>query len=634
MSVFCTECGKSGEVGQKVCIHCGTPFKKVVKETTIEAPVDQEATTEKPVVKETITEEPVEQVATTEQAVVKKTTREEPVEQAATTEQTVVKKPPMPKKQKVIIGAIAALLIIIIGFSVWANSYQSAESVEKRYIDAIKDKDASKLVGIITHEDGSKISEEEANAHVKYADDYGESVIKSLYTIEEKGKFLFLFKAYKIIVEDQYVVYDYMVDGLTFKLNGEEVEQADIADYENAYGPVIPGIYTLSAHYSSEDNALDLEEEMELNNGVNSIHMDIPISKVTVHLNGYESSNMSAYVLYNDEQYPLNDASESDEIGPVIIDGSQTAEVVVELPWGDVKSEPFSLDDSDVYANPTYSTDENFEDIVEMFTVFGDEYMQGMSENSNEDISVYTDELKEKTAKDFESDQQFSGKFISGKVDEESLSLSESNGELAMHVNAEFTFENARYTLGDEVELKEQVITREFTLVYNDGWLIDSIISNTWWGVSINEDAAVEITGSDTLYEPSKEAIKNASDKVLKEELTTFIEGYYNSLGYAYFNASYAEIEKIIVASSAAEKSMKGLVEKEDSSITDVSLEELSELDFEEVDKTTWKVTYVVELDVTENDESVKQHKEVVAQIKRVDEDLLIDEFLEEKDLE
>lgn len=131
---FCTECGKEAEADNQVCIHCGTPFNK---EETTETPAPAPAP---------------------------------------------VKKAPMPKKQKVLLSIIAGVLIIIIGFSMWANNYQSAEAVEKRYKDALEESDASKLKSILVHDDGSKISNEEADAHIKLAKEYS---IGGLYDVVE-----------------------------------------------------------------------------------------------------------------------------------------------------------------------------------------------------------------------------------------------------------------------------------------------------------------------------------------------------------------------------------------------------------------------------------------------------------------
>src|SRR5690625_5258752 len=136
MKQFCTECGKEAKAGDNVCIHCGTPLQK---------------------------------------------------EQSR---EPQVTKQPMSKKQKIIFGPIAGVVLFIIAFSVWANNYQAPDAVMKRYIQAVDSSDSKKLSKLMIREDGTPVSTEEAESYLKLVKDstfFGE---ESLYSVVQHGKFL------------------------------------------------------------------------------------------------------------------------------------------------------------------------------------------------------------------------------------------------------------------------------------------------------------------------------------------------------------------------------------------------------------------------------------------------------------
>ena len=104
-----------------------------------------------------------------------------------------VSKSPMTKKQKTYFSIMGAIIVILIGFSVWSNSYFSKESTSKRFTEAIGQKDAKALSNLIVHEDGSKIIPIEAEALMKLIDREGKRSIEDYFSIQPHGKFLGVF---------------------------------------------------------------------------------------------------------------------------------------------------------------------------------------------------------------------------------------------------------------------------------------------------------------------------------------------------------------------------------------------------------------------------------------------------------
>lgn len=70
---------------------------------------------------------------------------------------SVEEKKPLPKKKKVLYSIIGSIIVILIGFIVWAQSYQSPQAVEKRFYEAVANEDAKVLQKLLVHEDGSSI---------------------------------------------------------------------------------------------------------------------------------------------------------------------------------------------------------------------------------------------------------------------------------------------------------------------------------------------------------------------------------------------------------------------------------------------------------------------------------------------
>src|SRR5699024_4614305 len=113
---FCTECGREAGAEDKVCVHCGTPLEDAPAAQSDHQPKQKEA------------------------------------------------KAPMPKKKRIMIYSVISLLVVIIGVSIWANTYQSEASVLDRFTKAFDEEDDGALKKLMIHEDGKGLSQSEVNA--------------------------------------------------------------------------------------------------------------------------------------------------------------------------------------------------------------------------------------------------------------------------------------------------------------------------------------------------------------------------------------------------------------------------------------------------------------------------------------
>lgn len=239
MKKFCTECGKALEQEHKVCIHCGTSYGLSDSENLEERQTNERAS------------EQVEKMS-------------QPTRTIAQEAPPHLPKKTMSKKQKTLYSIIGAVVVLLIGFYMWGNAYQSVESVEERYMKALDEKNAKKLTKLLVFEDGTKISENDAEAHLALADAYSKDELNEWYAIEEHGKFILLFTANKVEIINQYLVDDNPMEGMTFTFNDAKAGDFMEDDGMVTYGPLVPGVYTVTASYESESGAFSESEQMYL----------------------------------------------------------------------------------------------------------------------------------------------------------------------------------------------------------------------------------------------------------------------------------------------------------------------------------------------------------------------------------
>src|SRR5690625_4802381 len=218
MKRFCKECGKEAQPDHKICVHCGTPFEKGgVKEEEPSKTKDNS--------------QPSGMTGSSSNA-------EQTRSKRSSSTQT-----PMSKKKKRLISMIVIAAVLLIGLTMWAQSYQSPKSVQKRFYNAAVKDDPKALQKLLIHEDGSKAAEGEAQALIKLVEENGDYVLDDYFSIVSEGNFLLLFQARKVQAIDQFAYYPDPVEGLTFTFNGIEPSVRD----KVLYGPLIPGIYGVEA---------------------------------------------------------------------------------------------------------------------------------------------------------------------------------------------------------------------------------------------------------------------------------------------------------------------------------------------------------------------------------------------------
>src|SRR5699024_3385057 len=237
---FCKECGHEASPEDKICVECGTPLDDV--------PVESSKADE------TVQQEP---------------------------------KAPMPKKKRMLLYSVIGLLVIVIGFSVWATKYQSEESVLDRFNDAFDDEDEGKLANLMIHEDGESLDKSEVNAFLELSSED----IDDLFSVEENGKFLGIITKRQVQVVDQYAVYNDKVKGLDFQFNEKEPNVHKTEKDRVIYGPLAPGVYDVAAEFkgkygeTSDDEAIEL---VDASGDETLMDMIVPVGEVVFTVNNVD----------------------------------------------------------------------------------------------------------------------------------------------------------------------------------------------------------------------------------------------------------------------------------------------------------------------------------------------------------
>lgn len=579
MKNFCRECGEELNKESEFCKHCGTPQSKSKPQETVP-----------------------------------------------------VNKTPMTKKKKVMWGSIIGVIIILISFHLWADSYFSKESTQKRYENAVTKQDTGKITNLILHENGSSISEEEAKAFVELIKKSGKSYLNELTSVTYDGKFLGLYDSYKIEIVDQYAYYDNFVDGLTIEFNGEAIPTFEQNGEYITYGPLAPGIYKTEAKFSGDYGETSTEDSLTLDHSYREetyIDMDIPISMVQFYVENYKEFDLSnAYITLNDEKINLLEGGETKELGPFIIDGSQVINLVVQMPWGEVTSEDISIDESHMSINADLISSKQYKEVVETLKHFGDQYLNAFADKSTEPLSSTTDDFKKDIENRFDNDYYFTGKLVGLQIDKESMTVNNSSKTPEINIYTNYIFEKDEHELTEDPELEESDNPWIVSLSYNEKdkkWLINDIEYTYNWG---GDDSLEVIEGSNTLHGPSEETVKAEKEKSFETVIEERIRNYTAASIEAINMRDFYYMESFLTKAGPRKKEAEDYIDYLESKdiYEDFYSAELEKV--EQVDDTTWKATYIEEIEIIKPDSSAVKKFRTIINLKLVDGEYYVDQLL------
>ena len=533
-------------------------------------------------------------------------------------------KSPMTKKQKTYFSIIGAIIVLLIGFSVWSNAYFSKESTSKRFIEAVGQKDVKALSNLIVHEDGSEIIPIEAEALVKLVDREGKRSIEDFFSIQPHGKILGVFQQHKVEMINQYAYFEGPLAPLTFQFNKETMKEEDRGDYFVLFGPLSPGIYDVETKFENEFGTGLTTSEIYLSSyeGEHSwITVDLPISEVMFDIGNYSAPAMKKVsVIVNEVEIPVVADGKTEAIGPILLDGSQTAKIIVEYPWGEITSEDMVIESEHQYITAEVLTKEQEIEVANLLLQFGEELAKAKATNSIEVFTTITDTNKEIIQNQMldyyiNNDIYYSGEIEQMSMDADVVQLLEDRP--ALNVNAELLYKEANYSITNTPEFGSKIYTFEFELMYDEQqkkWFINS--EGNWGNV---ENPTHVLKGSGVVHSPNSESLKIAKVDVVKEELKRFMESYLYASVDAINYHSIAYVENYMTKDGTALKESEDYIAYlEEKGITEEVLSTSVEK-VEEIDTDIWQVTYTAEYRIFYPDKELVKKFHTVCIVKKVD---------------
>lgn len=587
MQQFCKSCGNKLRDGDKVCIECGTPI--------------QTRTNKKPT-------------------------------------QTRANRKPMPKKQKIILSSVIGVLVVIIAFSVWANKYQSPESVHKRFEEAVAEKDSKKLSKLMIHEDGSNTSIDEAKAFLSLVEERGKSVLFDFTSVVEHGNFLLFYTAHKVETTDQFIAESFGLEDILFTFNGLEIKPYDYDGDVVTYGPLTPGIYKVEAQFEGEYGEAKEEEEIILashDRDPQWLAMDLSIDYVSFYLTNFEEFDTNkAHILLDDEEISINENGETDPVGPLLLNADQEVKTVVEMPWGNIESAPIVVEDSYMEIQADLISEKQYESLVNVLKDFGEKNVEALASQNADILKMVSKDLRKEFAGSFEDDFYYTGKLLKTNIAKDSLSVSNDSKEPIVYIDVLYEHFSDKHYSSDQPELFESEENYNLGLTYNEDdkdWTI--VTYDAARTSAIYDDDVDSYKGSGKLYGPSEKAVAQAQEHSFIQEMSRFIEDYTEANVDAINLRDFSYVSSYITDDGPRRKEADEYIDYLDSK--DFYEEWYgSEVEkVEEIEKNNWKVTVLEEFDIIRPDETVYKAFKTVLLVKKVDGELLVHELLETNEI-
>jgi uncharacterized membrane protein YvbJ len=377
---FCQECGNKMEDGIQFCNECGTKVGATKKEPQV---------------------------------------------------QTIEKTPkqPLSKKNKLLLGIGAFIVVLFGGLYMAGSSYYGEEKVMDRFIKAIQEEDMETVVELsMTDDPNLKIDEEGMkpllaymkenpsylnglNESFKYRIQGQDVVLSDEIQLVKNGKKFGIFDNYVFKIKPYYVKVKTNGKGTVIYKGEQEIATSDQSEFSKEVGPFLPGVHQFKAILKDELVTLDKEEDVTLM-GVSTSPKNIDLK-----LNGHYitvQSNVDDATLYvnGKEKGKLEDGKI--EVGPISNDGSTEIYLEKEFSFGKVQTEKVK-----VKKNTRYELE--FEKAIseEDLERFITDHLEGAVSAINSGIFSYVESDYDQSGTSYKQDKDYMKSLYDRKIKEE-----------------------------------------------------------------------------------------------------------------------------------------------------------------------------------------------------------------------
>ncbi|MGY0434366.1 zinc ribbon domain-containing protein [Bacillus rugosus] len=538
--MFCKECGQKNNEGAKFCKECGTPIGG--------------------------------------------SSRQANKETASTAETRQAPRKPIPKKTIVLWSSIAAACVILFAAYKTGAYFTSKDRLVDKFEEAVNDEDKEQIASLLTPvNDKLKLTKNNVKPFLTYLKDHpdkkdelfaslrAETAQKDIVYAEKDGKSLLVFDHYDLKIAPVYFEVTSNYKNTDLYVNKEDAGSVKKADQAQTLGPYIPGEYTVSAKLKNDVVDLVKKEDIQAV-GDNSFRVDLSLEAddVTFRLaddikSGKGDLLINGKSIHKDPFKPVS-------YGPLLTDGSMTASVEAEFPWGKTKTAGVPIDQKEMELTliPDQDTQETVMNTIVKTTK---QYSKALSDGNTAQMTEAGAKWKAETKDTVDSmkntDSYLKDKYLETDFDLDTFALSQKNdGTWQVSVTGKELHQSSSYNGYSKPEMTDDSPSYEYILSYDKKqkkWIFEdaeSTFESSGSNIKKIKNDKPETYTSAWEGSKNKDSKSSASGDVTDEQVTLFMGSYLQSQADAVNQNNFSLMEDSLEKGSSLYSDQQHLVAK------------------------------------------------------------------------
>ncbi|MHA7768207.1 zinc ribbon domain-containing protein [Bacillus atrophaeus] len=538
---FCKECGQKNNEGAKFCKECGTP----IGGSSIQANKETASTAE---------------------------TRQAP-------------RKPIPKKTIILWSSIAAACVILFAAYKTGAYLNSKDRLVDKFEQAVNDEDKDQIASLLTPaNDKLKLTKQNVKPFLAYLKDHpdkknelfaslrDETVQKDIVYAEKDGKSLLVFDHYDLKIAPVYFEVTSNYKNTDLYVNKEDAGSVKKADQAQTLGPYIPGEYTVSAKLKNDVVDLVKKEEIQAV-GDNSFRVDLSLEADDVTFSLADDIKDGKGELLINGKSIHKDPFKSVTYGPLLTDGSMTAAVEAEFPWGKTKTAGVPIDSKEMELTliPDQDTQETIMNtIVKTTKQYSKALSDGNTAQMTEASASWKAEVKDNVDSMKNTESYLKDKYLETDFDLDTFALSQKNdGTWQAAVTGKELHQSANYNDYTKPEMSDESPSYEYLLSYDKKqkkWIFEdaeSTFDSAGTNIKkIKNDNAETYTSAWADSKGKKASVSPSTDDVTDEQVTSFMVDYLTNQSTAVNLNEFAVMEGNLEKGSSLYNDQQKLVKK------------------------------------------------------------------------
>ncbi|MEC1405191.1 zinc ribbon domain-containing protein [Bacillus halotolerans] len=539
--MFCKECGQKNNEGAKFCKECGTPIGG--------------------------------------------SSRQANQETASTAETRQAPRKPIPKKTIMLWSSIAAACVILFAAYKTGAYLTSKDRLVDKFEQAVNDEDKDQIATLLTPaNDRLKLTKQNVKPFLTYLKDHpdkkdelfsslrAETVQKDIVYAEKDGKSLLVFDHYDLKIVPVYFEVTSNYKNTDLYVNKEEAGSVKKADQAQTLGPYIPGEYTVSAKLKNDVVDLVKKEDIQAV-GDNSFRVDLSLEADNVTFSLADDMKDGKGELLINGKSIHKDPFKSVTYGPLLTDGSMTAAVEAEFPWGKTKTAGVPIDSKEMELTliPDQDTQETIMNtIVKTTKQYSKALSDGNTAQMTEASASWKAEAKDNVDSMKNTDSYLKDKYLETDFDLDTFALSQKNdGTWQAAVKGKELHQSANYNDYTKPEMSDESPSYEYLLSYDKKqkkWMFEeaeSTFDSAGTNIKkIKNDHAETYTSAWADAKGKKASVSPSTGDVTDEQVTSFMVSYLTNQSTAVSLNEFAVMEGNLEKGSSLYNDQQKLVKK------------------------------------------------------------------------